>query len=114
MGCYLLEDDPQLRYEIYDSLPVNCRGGFAYGVVYMFGTTKRVNEGTTEVINDIYQKCIDKFGSKIIQEDIDQRKNNGNKIKFMDGNDLIRIKNNLQDKIEAPDNNQFNILDLFS
>ena len=114
MGCYLLEDDPQLRYEIYDSLPGNCKGMFSYGLVCIFGTTKRVNEGTTEVINDIYQKCIDKFASKIIQEDIDQRKNNGNKIKFMDGNDLIRIKNNLQDKIEAPDNNQFNILDLFS
>ena len=114
MGCYLLEDDPQLRFEIYDSLPGNCRGMLSYGLVYPFCTTKRVNEGTTEVINDIYQKCIDKFASKIIQEDIDQRKNNGNKIKFMDGNDLIRIKNNLQDKIEAPDNNQFNILDLFS
>ena len=23
MGCYLLEDDPQLRFEIYDSLPGN-------------------------------------------------------------------------------------------
>ena len=74
MGCYLLEDDPQLRFEIYDSLPGNWKGGFSYGLVYIFGTTKRVNEGTTEVINDIYQKCIDKFASKIIKEDMTKEK----------------------------------------
>ena len=113
MGCYLLDDDPQLRHEIYDSLSDECKGWWSDNVVWIFGTKKRINEATTEIINNIYQKCIDKFASKIIKEDIDQRKNNGNKIKFMDGNDLIRIKNNLQDKIEAPDNNQFNILDLF-
>ena len=49
-----------------------------------------------------------------MREDKEQREYNKNKIKFMDGNDLIMLKNNLEDKIESPDNKQFNILDLFS
>ena len=118
MGYYILEDDPQLRRDIYYSLPGECKGWLADTGVRILGSTEKIkekiNKGTTEVINDIYQKCIDKYVSKIMREDKEQREYNKNKIKFMDGNDLIMLKNNLEDKIESPDNKQFNILDLFS
>jgi len=114
MGCNLLEDDYQLRRDIYKSLPEECKGWFMDQGVWLFGSKEKINKGTTDVINDIYQKCIDRYVSKIIKEDKAQRGHNGNKIKFMDGNNLIMLKNNLEDKIESPDDKQFNILDLFS
>ena len=116
MGYYLLKDDRVLREDIYYSLPEPCKSGFYDTTVYIYSifSTERINKGTEDVINNIYQKCIDKYVSKIIEEDIYQRRSNDNRIKFINGNDLIRIKNNLQDKLASPNNNQFNILDLFS
>lgn len=114
MGYYLLEDDYELRRDIYDSLPDECKGWFMDKGIWLFGSKDRINNGTTDVINSIYEKCINKYVSKIIQEDRAQRRSNGNKIKFIDGNDLIRIKNNLQGKLTSPNNTQLNIINLFS
>ena len=118
MGYYILKDDKDLRKDIYDSLPKETKKeiyDFGVGVIDLlpFGSD-HVNNGTSDVINNIYQKCIDKYVSKIIQEDIEQRRNNDNRIKFIDGNDLIAIKNNLQGKIASPNNKQFNLIDIFS
>ena len=117
MGCYLLEDDYRLREDIYQSLPDNCKSFFqdkGVGFVSFFGVGKdRISNGTVDVINDIYKKCIDRYVSKIISEDQINRKNNGNKLRFIDGNNLVNIKNNLQGKICSPDKTDFNIIDLF-
>ena len=116
MGCYLLEDDYDLRNSIYQSLPAECKS-FSTNValkIDFFGFSgNRINKGTTDVINDIYKKCINKYISKIISEEILMRKNNGNKLRFIDGNDLVNIKNNLEGKITSPDKTNFNIIDLF-
>ena len=117
MGCYLLEDDPELRHDIYETLPDNCKGWFrdkGIGVVSFFGIAKNeINTETTKVIDEIYRDCLNTYVSKIIREDSNYRRSNGNKLRFIDGNVLINIKNNLQGKICSPDKTDFNIIDLF-
>ena len=117
MGCYLLEDDPELRHDIYEKLPDNCKGWFrdkGIGVASFFGIAKNeINTETTRVIDEIYRDCLNTYVSKIIREDSNYRRYNGNKLRFIDGNVLINIKNNLQGKICSPDKTDFNIIDLF-
>lgn len=83
MGCYLLEDDPELRHDIYETLPDNCKGWFrdkGIGVVSFFGIAKNeINTETTKVIDEIYRDCLNTYISKIIREDSNYRRSNGNK-----------------------------------
>ena len=117
MGYYLLKEDYDLRKSIYDSLPEDCKSFWkdtgVYGMSFFSFVQKRINRGTTDVINDIYKKCIDRYVSKIIYEEISQRRNNGNSLRFLNGNDLVNMKKNLDGKLTSPDNNNFNLLDLF-
>ena len=117
MGCYLLEDDPELRHDIYEKLPDNCKGWFrdkGIGVASFFRIAKNeINTETTRVTDEIYRDCLNTYISKIIREDSNYRRSNGNKLRFIDGNVLINIKNNLQGKICSPDKTDFNIIDLF-
>ena len=116
MGYYLLENDYDLRESIYNSLPKECKS-FVTNMeltIDFFGISDNsVNQGTIDVINDIYKTCINKYVSKIINEEISKRKQNGNKLQFIDGNDLVNMKNNLQDKLCSPSKANFNIIDLF-
>ena len=116
MGYYLLRDDCDLRERIYEKLPYQCKSWFqdkgVYG--YSFFSTKSINKSTEEVINDIYETCIDCYASKIMSEEINQRKISNNTLKFMDGNNLINIKKNLEDKLASPNNTKFNLIDLFT
>ena len=41
---------------------------------------------------------MNEYAWKIINQEITQRKNTGNQLKFMDGNDLININKNLEQK----------------
>ena len=84
MGCYLLENDRNLREEIYNSLPQECKSNFrnvgiSVGNFISFGLfDDNINNSTTNTINDIYEKCIDKYISKIISEEFSERKEKGN------------------------------------
>ena len=117
MGCYLLEDDHELRRDIYEKLPNNCKDLFidkGIGADSFFGFKKEeIKTATTDVINEIYRDYLNTHVSKIIREDSNYRRSNGNKLRFIDGNVLINIKNNLQGKICYPDKTDFNIIDLF-
>ena len=117
MGYYLLKDDYSLCNEIYDSLPSECKSNLkdiGIGVGNIFGIfDSRINNATIDVINTIYEKCINKYISFIIREETNARKMNGNKFIFLDGNHLINIKKNLENKLTSPNNSNINILDLF-
>ena len=116
-GCYLLESDYYLQNKIYDNLPKECKSLISdIGVsgLNFFGFQKEsINRSTTDVINDIYKTCINSYISRIMQEEISLRKNNGNKMRIINGNDLINIKKNLEGKLVSPDKTNFNIIDLF-
>ena len=117
MGYYLLKDDYSLCNDIYNSLPDECKSTLSdigIGLGNVFGTfSSRINDATTDVINTIFDKCINKYISYIIREEINTRKNKGNNFEFLDGNQLIDMKKNLEDKLTSPSNSKFNILDLF-
>lgn len=80
MGCYLLENDRNLREVIYNSLPQECKSnirniGISVGNFISFGGfDNSINKSTTDTINDIYEKCIDKYISKIISEEVSRKK----------------------------------------
>ena len=117
LGYYLLEDDYYLREKIYDKLPEKCKwkaADIAIGGLNFFGFFKGdVNKGTTDIINDIYQICMDSYISRIINEERSLRVGSGNKLRFINGNDLVNIKKNLEGKLASPDKTNFNIIDLF-
>lgn len=117
MGCYLLKEDNYLKDEIYRSLPDNCKSfiqDIGVSGLNIFGFAQdKINKGTTDVINDIYKKCINAYVKRIINEEIYQRKNNGGNLKFIDGNDLVNMKKNLEGKLTSPNETNFNIIDLF-
>ena len=117
MGYYLLRDDQYLRERIYNKLPYECKSTISNGgvnIVTFFGFYKKdINNSTERVINDIYDICISEYANKIIEKEKIQRKSNGNQLRFINGNDLINIKNNLEKKLVSPKNKSFNLIDLF-
>ena len=117
MVCYILEDDPYLRERIYNELPNECKSFLkdmgVSGVSFFGFYSKEKNKATTDEIDKIYRTIINECASKIIQEEISQRKYNGNKIKFIDGNDLVNMKNNLEGKLTSPNNKSLSIIDIF-
>ena len=112
MWCYLIEGDINLKNEIYKSLPDNCKSlikDLGISGINIFGyAQEQINKGTTDVINDIYKKCINTYISRIINEEINQRKNNEGKLKFIDGNYLVNMKRNLEGKLASPNSTNFN------
>lgn len=76
--------------------------------------SNKMIEAKTDDINDIFEMAADSYASNVINEDISQRKKNGNKFRFINANDLINIKNDLESKLEPFTNEKgFNILALF-
>ena len=106
-----------MKNEIYKSFPDNWKSllkDFGISDLNIFGFTQnQINQRTADAINDIYKKCINAYISRIINEEINQRKNNGGKLKFIDRNDLVNIKINLEGKLAFPNSINFNIIDLF-
>jgi hypothetical protein len=71
-------------------------------------------EAKTDDINEIFEMAADSYASSVINEDISLRKKNGNKFRFINANDLINIKNDLESKLEPFVNEKgFNVLALF-
>ena len=128
-GYNIMKDDKELCNKIYQSLPDNCKSSFKdtmmSGVIWagesnFFGwkplefIENRVDSGTNDVIKDIYYQCLEKFIPKIMDEEISSRRNNKNKFKFLDINELLKIKKNLEEKITSQNNIDLQILDLFT
>ena len=118
MGYYLLKDDPYLCRRIYEKLPSECKSNLKdLGIFFVQNFSyvqDKINRGTREIINDIYETCINEYTYKIINKEISQRNSNGNQLKFLDGNDLINMQKSLEKKIISPNKSNFNLIDLFS
>lgn len=116
MGCHLLEQDSCLRRRIYEKLPKECKSPATnFGVTCVkYFISNKINKSTKETINEIYEICMNEYASKIINEENYRRKNNGNSLRFIDGNDLIKIQNNLENKLTSPKKSNFNLMDLIS
>ena len=125
----IMKDDNILINDIYESLPSNCKSHLknkAVSIGNSVGNFKikgfrplgllgnKIDEGTSNEIKLIYYKCLDKLIQKIMNKEISSRRNNEDKFKFLDGNELLNIKKNLEDKISSQKNLNVNILDLFS
>ncbi len=116
MGCHLLEHDVDLRERIYNKLPYDCKSkieNIGIATIQWF-ISKKINRSTEETINEIYEICMNEYASKIINEEYNKRKNSGNSLRFIDGNDLIKIQNNLEKKLTSPKKSNFNLMDLIS
>ena len=128
MGYNIMKKDRHLCNVIYDELPNHCKGfikGSSMGVAKFLGeinilgfqplkcVEERFDEGTNDIIKNIYIKCINRYISIIMNEEIFSRRYNNNKFKFFEGNDLLNIIKNLENKIITPDNSKIKILDLF-
>lgn len=75
-----MKDNDELCKEIYENLPDNCKSWFGdkkVGIANCFdftkGIQKRIDQGTKDVIDDIYKRCIYHYEKKIIEKDISFR-----------------------------------------
>ena len=116
MGCHLLEHDSYLRNRIYEKLPDECKsiGGNIKVTCFQPFISEKINKSTAETINEVYEICMNEYASKIINEENCIRNHNGNSLRFIDGNDLIKIQNNLEKKLTSPKKSNFNLMDLIS
>ena len=116
MGCHLLEHDSDLRNRIYEKLPDECKsiGGNIKVTSFQPFISEKINKSTAETINEVYEICMNEYASKIINEENCIRNHNGNSLRFIDGNDLIKIQNNLEKKLTSPKKSNFNLMDLIS
>ena len=120
LGYYLMKGKKELCKKVYSKLPDNCKSGirnigvgFANLVDFSGSVQRDIDEGTKNVIEDIYKTCIQYYENEIIEKDISYRKTNDNKLIFKDGNDLKELKKNLENKLTTPKKKDFKLLDLF-
>lgn len=125
----IMKEDNELINDIYEGLPSNCKsylkssavswgdsvGSFKIIGLRPFGILgDKIDDGVSDEIKFIYYKCLNKLIPKIMNEEISSRRNYQDEFKFLDGNELLNIKKNLEDKISSQNNLKINILDLFT
>ena len=127
-GYNIMKDDKELCKNIYQSLPGKCKNNFKdsamtgvkwVGERSIFGwkplgvIENKIDSGTNDVIKYIYYQCLEKLIPNIMNEEIISRKNK-DKFKFLDGNELLNIKKDLEKKISSQNYINLQILDLFT
>ena len=97
MAYKLMKNDKDLCKKIYKALPKECKSFIRNAGIYCISSQiqNKLENNTRNYINEIYNIIINKYTEIIINRDISLRKNN-NKLNFLDGNDLIKLKKNLK------------------